>query len=149
MFADRGYNVLGVDEKEDIASEGEDEEEIVDNMGGVEGQRIGLPREEEVVRKLQDPKLPSQAEVDRHYLMGHMQYRNWCHVCVRSQGKDMNHFKDKAKERKFPEYSWDYCFPGDELGFRWTVLVGKERHQELDGSCGANERDEAWKVYSG
>ena len=26
-----------------------------------------------------------------------------------------------------PENSWDYCFPGDELGFKWTVLVGKER----------------------
>ena len=26
-----------------------------------------------------------------------------------------------------PEYSWGDCFPGDELGFKWTVLVGREK----------------------
>ena len=25
------------------------------------------------------------------------------------------------------EYSFDYCFPGDEFGYRVTVLVGRER----------------------
>ena len=30
-------------------------------------------------------------------------------------------------ERKVPEYHFDYCFPGDELGFKCTILVGKER----------------------
>ena len=39
----------------------------------------------------------------------------------------MGHLKDENKERQLPEYSWDYCFPGDELGFKWSVLVGKER----------------------
>ena len=39
----------------------------------------------------------------------------------------MDHTKDKGKARDLPEYNWDYCFPGDELGFKWTVLVGKER----------------------
>ena len=29
--------------------------------------------------------------------------------------------------RALPEYAWDYCFPGDELGFKWTVLVGTEK----------------------
>ena len=39
----------------------------------------------------------------------------------------MDHKRDSGKERKLLEYSWDYCFPGDELGFRWTVLVGVKR----------------------
>ena len=39
----------------------------------------------------------------------------------------MGHKKDDGKERRLPEHSWDYCFPGDEMGFKWTVLVGKER----------------------
>ena len=39
----------------------------------------------------------------------------------------MDHQQDSGKERKLLEYSWDYCFPGDELGFKWTVLVGRER----------------------
>ena len=39
----------------------------------------------------------------------------------------MKHMRDNGKERVLPEYSWDYCFPGDECGYKWTVLVGKER----------------------
>ena len=97
------------------------------DMEGTEGERMCLPKEDEVIKKMVDPRLPSQEEVDKHYVMGHMVYRNWCPVCVRAQGKEMDHSRDKGKERKLPEYSWDYCFPGDELGFKWTVLVGKER----------------------
>ena len=47
----------------------------------------------------------------------------------------MDHRRDEGNMRKLPEYSWDYCFPGDELGFKWTVLVGKERST---GSCMAS-----------
>ena len=39
----------------------------------------------------------------------------------------MDHPRDTGKERKLPEYGFDYCFPGDELGFKWTVLVGREK----------------------
>ena len=48
-------------------------------------------------------------------------------ICVRCRGKELDHKSQEGKERRFPEYSWDYCFPGDEFGFKWTVLVGKER----------------------
>ena len=47
----------------------------------IEGERLGLEKEEEVVRKLADPKLPNKEEVERHWLMGHVPYRNWCDVC--------------------------------------------------------------------
>ena len=30
-------------------------------------------------------------------------------------------------ERGLPEFSFDYCFPGNELGYKVTVLVGRER----------------------
>ena len=39
----------------------------------------------------------------------------------------MPHRRDKGEVRILPEYSWDYCFPGDEFGHKWTVLVGRER----------------------
>ena len=39
----------------------------------------------------------------------------------------MDHKRTQQEERVVPEYSFDYCFPGNELGFKWTVLVGKER----------------------
>ena len=35
-------------------------------------------------------------------------------------------------ERILPEYSFDYCFPGNELGYKLTVLVGRER---VTGMC--------------
>ena len=39
----------------------------------------------------------------------------------------MQHLSTEGKERQLPEYAFDYCFPGDEFGYKWTVLVGKER----------------------
>ena len=54
-------------------------------------------------------------------------YRDWCTICVRAHGKELDHRRDKQKERDVPEYSFDFCFPGDEIGFKWAVLVGRER----------------------
>ena len=39
----------------------------------------------------------------------------------------MAHKADDGGERKLPEYSWDYCFPGDELECKLMVLVGRDR----------------------
>ena len=77
-----------------------------------------------------NPWLPTEVEGDKHFLMGHIPFRNWCPVCIRARGKESDHRQAK-KERLVPEYSFDFCFPGDELGYKWTILVGKER---LSGS---------------
>ena len=68
------------------------------------GERLGLEKEDEVVRKIKDPKLPSGEEGERHYLMGHMQYRDWCPMCVRSQGREMDHKQDSRGARKLRKY---------------------------------------------
>ena len=107
------------------------EAEEIDVEEGVDGERLELDKEEDYVRKLKDPKLPSQAEVEKHWSMAHCPYRDWCPVCVQARGRDMGHMADKGDERRVPEYHWDYCFPGDELGFKWTVLVGKERQTKM------------------
>ena len=73
-----------------------------------------------------DPRLPSRAEIEEHNV-SHLPYRNWCPVCIKAKGKDMDHRPMGDKDRRVAEYCFDYCFPGDELGFKWTVLVGKER----------------------
>jgi len=39
----------------------------------------------------------------------------------------LDHRKSAEEERGLSEYSFDYCFPGDEFGFKLTVLVGRER----------------------
>ena len=85
---------------------------------GVVCERVGLAREEDFVKVFVDPKLPSKRDVEMHYLMNHLPYRNWCPVCVKSKGKEMGHTRDKGGERDLPEYSWDFCFPGGELGFK-------------------------------
>jgi hypothetical protein len=90
-------------------------------------ERIRLVADDEVIRKLKDPRLPSQEEIDTHYLCGHIPYRNWCQVCVDSMGRDLDHQRDGGELRDVPEYSFDYCFPGDECGFKWTVIAGREK----------------------
>jgi hypothetical protein len=104
-----------------------DDEGVEGDPTGMECERIGLGEEGKCVRKLLDPLLPSEKEVDEHWVRGHVPFRNWCETCVRAGGREMNHTKQKEQERRLPEYSFDYCFPGDEFGFKWTVLVGKEK----------------------
>eukprot|EP00973_Karenia_brevis_P071942 9995787-Karenia_brevis.AAC.1 len=41
--------------------------------------------------------------------------------------RDAGREREGERERELPEYAWDYCFPGDECGYKWKVLVGKER----------------------
>ena len=98
------------------------EKEIEEDFG-----RLKLEEDQHRLRKMGDPKLPSKREVDEHYLMGHVIYRNWCEICVKSRGREMDHRIEKAKERRLREYSMDYCFPGDEMGYRWIILVARER----------------------
>ena len=43
------------------------------------------------MRKMGDPKLPTQEEVDEHNIRGHSPYRSWCPLCVEAMGKDMAH----------------------------------------------------------
>ncbi len=38
----------------------------------------------------------------------------------------MDHRKSFEEERGLAEFSFDYCFPGDELGHKITILVGRE-----------------------
>ena len=96
--------------------------------GAAEGcERLALEKEGGEIRRLIDPLLPSQKEVEEHLVRGHVPYRNWCGVCVRARGRERDHTKDKGGDRQVPGYHFAHCFPGDEMGFKWTILVGRER----------------------
>ena len=88
--------------------------------------RRGVVDDNRCVRGIGDPRKPSQKDVDEHELT-HLPYRNWCAVCVRGKGKDLDHRKVVGDEREVSEYSFDYFFPGDELGYKLTILGGRER----------------------
>ena len=131
----------GVDEREDEAAEeeemrgeepgvveapGSQKQEMKPDAGGGKPRRIGREEAGGRMRNIGDPRLPSQKEVEDHYLT-HVPYRNWCPHCVRGRGKDLDHRKGLDEDRCLREFSFDYCFPGDEKGAKVTVLVGRER----------------------
>ena len=103
-----------------------DDEDDTEEYKGIEVERKGKEVDKAIIKKLLDPRKPSEQEVENHELY-HVPYRNWCAVCVRSKGKDLDHRKSMEEERGASEYSFDYCFPGDEFGYKLTVLVGKEK----------------------
>ena len=93
---------------------------------GFEAGRVNASEGGNFVRAMVDPRLPTEEEVANHELT-HLPYRNWCPACVKAKGKDLDHRGAVDKERKLSEYCFDYCFPGDEFGYKLTVLVGTER----------------------
>ena len=108
--------ICGMHEEEKIEERGE--EHKGQQAEGEEGEEVEIETEEEDdedqehgqrhVRKLHDLQLPSEKEVQEHYLSGHMPYRSWCHHCVRGRGREMDHLKRKGEEEKgLPEYHLD------------------------------------------
>ena len=67
-----------------------------------------------------DPKLPSKAEVLEPQLT-HLPYRTRCPHCIQRRDDDST----------VSECHMDYCFPGDEMGQRLTLLVVVERHTKM------------------
>ena len=92
--------------------------------------RIEAGEDERRVKRLGDPRRPTEAEVEDHERT-HLPYRNWCYHCIGGKGKDLDHRKEVTEERGLSEYSFDYCFPGNEFGFKLTVLVGRERERGM------------------
>lgn len=110
-------------ELEEGETESEGEEVFVE---GTVGDKIVAEKGDELIRTVTDPRLPTTKEIEKHNLT-HLPYRNWCSVCVSAKGKDLDHRKCIREDRGLPEFSFDYCFPGDEFGYRVTILVGRER----------------------
>ena len=124
--------VADVELRAEAEEEGESQEQEEEDRGqkprggGQEPGKVAQEESSDRMKKVGDPRLPSPKEVEEHNLT-HVPYRNWCPHCIRGRGKDLDHRKAVEEDRKLREFSFDYCFPGDEKGFRLTVLVGKER----------------------
>ena len=118
--------MCGVGDEEGLSMEAEDGEEKKGSFKAVDAERKGKEEDGRDMRKLIDPRRPTKEEVDEHDLT-HLPYRNWCPICVKAKGKELDHRKSIDEPKGLSEYSFDYCFPGDELGHKLTVLVGKEK----------------------
>ena len=117
-------------EEEVDCRECEDGQAVGKYFGGSEVQRKSGEEDGRSVKKLTDPRLPTKKEVEDHELT-HLPYRNWCAVCVMAKGKDLDHRACVKEERSLNEYAFDYCFPGDEFGYKITVLAGRERNSGM------------------
>ena len=118
-------------------SESEDDDKGADAAGAI-GERIKAEKDADRVKSITDPRKPTEKEVEDHNRT-HLPYRNWCPHCVRAKGKDLDHRKAVTEERGLAEYSFDYCFPGNELGYKLTVLVGRENFRHEHGDSAAIE----------
>ena len=126
--------LMAVRPKHDVVKNGElwidgideDGDEIVEidveNMEGEAGKRV--------VKKILDPMLPSRAEVREHDLT-HLPYRNWCPHCIKGKGKEMGHQRRSRDDQGLAEYHLDYCFPGDDMGFKVMILIGIEKYSGM------------------
>ena len=109
-------------------------EEVIEAGEKVDGeQRDGRPETgRRRVKKVQDPRLLSEEEVKEHSVSGHMSCRNWCHHCVGGRVRERDHRrKDELGPHGIPECHLDYCFPGNELDQRLTVLVAIEKYTKM------------------
>ena len=98
--------------------------ESINDASGEDCELIRAESEPDIVKRVADPRLPNESEVQKHLLRGHIPYRDWCPICVKAMGKSLPH-KRSERERNVPEYAFDYCFPGDEMGFKWTFWSGR------------------------
>ena len=84
--------------------------EICANDGDAEadGDELQAEEETEVKHILPTPVLPSQKDIDEHWL-NHLPYRPWCGTCVGGRGRERPHLRTGEK-RKIPTLAFDYCF---------------------------------------
>ena len=117
--------------------------------GGEETRRLKKDDDEraEDIKRLIDPRKPTKEEVDLHDLF-HLPYRNWCPVCVKAKGKELDHRKSAEEPRGLSEYAFDYCFPGDEFGFKLTVLSGNEKFTGMHFSTAVPTKGASGKFAS-
>ena len=134
--------ILEIGDEENVDSE----DEKIGVCGGEDVARMGAREDSRKLRGMGDPRKPTQKEVEEHRLT-HLPYRNWCTVCVKAKGKDLDHRKVVTEDRGVSEYAFDYCFPGDEFGYKLTILAGRERLTGLnfatEGSSGSLAVDKA------
>ena len=127
MNLSKSFETLAIRPQEQI--QGVDKEDD-DEPGDLLAEEVDRGEAKTKIKKMLDPKLPSQADIDFHMLT-HLPYRNWCEHCVKGRAKEMSHEKSTEK-RETVEFHMDFCFPGEEDGSGGlTILVIRERQTRM------------------
>ena len=86
------------DVRGDTEDAADDMEEVLEDgeiwAWAEEPSRAEAGRDGRRVKVLGDPRQPTEAEVEEHERCNHCPYRNWCGICVRARGKDIDHRAD-------------------------------------------------------
>jgi hypothetical protein len=123
------------------------EGEMGDPMEGSEGVKLTLDCEEDVIRKIGDPKLPSDNEVEVHRQRGHIPYRSWCHVCVSCPRVGTRSIVGiKGRSEYFPNIVGIIVSLGINSGINGPFLLGKSG--DLEGGWQRRYRTRVAKVNS-
>ena len=82
---------------------------------GEEAERFEAEDEGEFIRKINDPRLPSKEEIERHRIGGHVEYRVWCDMCVRARSRDMPHYREREERGRCLSIAGTIAFQGTSL----------------------------------
>ena len=79
------------------------------------------------------PLKPTQRELDEHEASGHVTFRDWCPVCIRSRNLERRHYRqDPEEENAVPILASDFCFTSEsEGGDGLVVLVSKDARTKM------------------
>ena len=93
-------------------------------------------------KRVQDPRVPTQADVDEHKLT-QLPHRTWCTHCVRGRGEAHPHRKSADEKRDVPELHMDYCFLVKVDEKAQPIPVVKERDTRMMCSMLVGEKGAA------
>ena len=80
--------------------------------------------------RVQDPRTPTQAEVDEHN-MTHLPYRSWCTQSAHGRGDAHPHRKSGDEGRDVQKLHVDSCFMRKVDEKVQPILVLKERYPRM------------------
>ena len=133
---DAGDGPGGSENRDDIFGTGDgdmavDEAKVLDPpTGSATEAPICIPcGNSRIPTKISSPIKPSAEDIDSHYCTGHLPYRNWCPVCVKSKGREAPHHRDvqdSADATGLPIVSFDYQTLNEETKHEQTVIIGKD-----------------------
>ena len=87
------------------------------------------PGNSRIPKSLKSPILPSAEDVEDHFRQGHVDYRDWCPVCVKSKGREDPHRRDAQEPEDktgLPIVSLDYQVLNEDTPTEQRLIIGKD-----------------------